>query len=272
MTGPTHDASASGLTKHIASRYRCPDYSYVIPLQTRKKTAIVSERAVRQFLIHSRTEKKRPPNLPLKDLVRQFRNRATVDCFASLAMTCNGLSMSSRGAQRRGNLRPGQSRNLRNAVLVSDSPRRGTCGRLMKNCVRPGRLRSTQEVGHYPECGFPFSPSGQARCSAPTIRGLCCMVSLPPSWADPVDRSDVFQHESVVTQDALASHCLDRPSGDTQAPGEPTPRGHSRRVSGTDGSCAYVRSPWIFPCLWQFACQPLLAEDISQSPPVAGIS
>ena len=43
------------------------------------------------------------------------------DCFASLAMTCNGLFMSLRGAQRRSNLYTGQSQNLRNAVLHSES-------------------------------------------------------------------------------------------------------------------------------------------------------
>ena len=39
-------------------------------------------------------------------LVPHFRNRATIDCFAPLAMTWNGLSMSLREAQRRSNLYP----------------------------------------------------------------------------------------------------------------------------------------------------------------------
>ena len=50
-------------------------------------------------------------------LLPHVRNRAIVDCFALLAMTCGGLSMSLRGVQRRSNLYPPERpQNVRNAV------------------------------------------------------------------------------------------------------------------------------------------------------------
>ena len=53
---------------------------------------------------------------PLGRFVPHFRNRATIDCHASLAMTWNAPFMSLRGAQRRSNLLRGWSQDWRNAV------------------------------------------------------------------------------------------------------------------------------------------------------------
>ena len=76
------------------------------------------------------------------------------DCFASLAMTCNGLFMSLREAQRRSTLYPGSSQNLRHAVRVrGTSPAMArflrSSGQALRLCLRMTRLPARAEFSGF---------------------------------------------------------------------------------------------------------------------------